>query len=238
MERDMILGAKNNPVKRMTVTLRWFSHATFQIKTENEVIYVDLYRRKKHEENVPEITEPASFILVTHAHGDHCDPKAISKVRKADTVVIAPEDCRKKIGGDVTSLKTGQEITIRDVQIKAVHAYNVKRFRSPGNPYHPEGYGVGYLVSIEGMNIYHAGDTDVIPEMSDLGHVDVALLPTGDTYTMDNQEGAEAVAAVKPRYAIPMHTWDKSTDEFRDAAESRTDTRVVQLAEGEEFTVD
>ena len=222
----------------MTVTVRWIAHATFQIKSDRENIYVDLYWRKKYAERVPEPSDPATIILSTHNHGDHCDPKAMAMVRTDDSIIIAPKDCAKKIDGDVKSLEPGDEFSIRDVKIKAVQAYNVKRFRQPGQPYHPKGYGVGYLITVEGKTIYHAGDTDVIPEMENLGSIDVALLPSGDTYTMDNADAAEAALIIKPKYAIPMHTWDKSTDEFKQKVESDSDIKAIQLGEGEEFVLD
>lgn len=222
----------------MTVTIRWIAHSGFQIKSDRENIYVDLYWRKKYADRVSEPSDSATIILSTHNHGDHCDPNAMDMVRTDDSIIIAPSNCAEKIGGDVKSLEPGNEITIRDVKIKAVQAYNVKRFRQPGQPYHPKGYGVGYLITVEGKTIYHAGDTDVIPEMENLGGIDVALLPSGDTYTMDNIDAAEAALITKPKYAVPMHTWDKSTDEFKQKVEADSDIKVVQLKEGDEFTLD
>ena len=214
----------------MSVVIKSLAHAGFQIKGGGKVLYVDL-----EEHAAP--SEPADIILVTHSHHDHCDPSRIKKVRTANTVVIAPADCVSKIGGDVTSLKPGEETVIDTVKVKAVEAYNYKRFRSPGNPYHPKGLGVGYMVIIEGKTIYHAGDTDFIPEMKELGHVDAALLPTGDTYTMDNAEGAEAAVAINPVITIPMHTWGKSSEEFKSKVETNSSTKVVVLKEGEEYTL-
>jgi L-ascorbate metabolism protein UlaG (beta-lactamase superfamily) len=222
----------------MTVTIRWIAHSGFQIKSDKENIYVDLYWRKKHAERVSEPSDPATIILSTHNHGDHCDANAIEMVRTNDSIIIAPNDCAEKIGGDVKSLEPGEKLTVRDVKIRAVHAYNVKRFRKPGQPYHPKGYGVGYLITVEGKTIYHAGDTDIIPEMETLGDVDVALLPSGDTYTMDNADAAEAALIIKPRYAIPMHTWDNSTDEFKQKIEADSDIKVTQLVEGDEFALE
>jgi len=150
--------------------------------------------------------------------------------------VVAPANCGEKLGSNFTSLEPGEETNIQGVEVKALHAYNVKRFRSPGQPYHPKGYGVGYLLTVEGNTIYFAGDTDVIPEMKELGQVDVALLPCGDTYTMDNTDAAEATKTIKPKVVIPMHTWDKSIEEFRKSVEASTDTKFVALKEGEEYT--
>lgn len=218
------------------VTIRWLGHASFQIKSDEKVVYLDLYRSKELRKRVPDDLEPASVVLVTHAHNDHCFPEAINEVRTDDTIVVAPKDCGEKLDYAFESLKPGEESSFHDIEVKAVHAYNVKRFRSPGNPYHPKGFGVGYLVKLEGKTIYFAGDTDVIPEMNEMGPVDVALLPCGDTYTMDNEDAAEATKMIKPKVVIPMHTWDKSIDAFKNGV-SATETRFVALKEGEEFTI-
>lgn len=204
------------------------AHACFQIKAGGKIMYTDPGEHAT-------LPEKADIILVTHSHYDHCDPSKIKKVRTPDTVVIAPADCASKIGGTVTSLKPGEKTTIGDIKVKAVEAYNYKRFRSPGNPFHPKGFGVGYIMTVEGKTIYHAGDTDFIPEMKEIGHVDVALLPTGDTYTMDNSEGAEAAVSINPGIAVPMHTWGKDTGEFKKTVESSSTTKVVVLQQGEEY---
>lgn len=213
----------------MTLSIKWLGHASFQIRAEEKTIYVDPYEG--------EYSEKADLILVTHSHSDHCDTAKIEGVRKADTVTIAPEDCVSKIGGNVKTLKPGEETTIHNIKVKAVEAYNYKRFRSRGNPFHPKGFEVGYLITAEGKTIYHAGDTDFIPEMRHLGHVDVALLPSGDTYTMNNVEASEAVMAVSPEIAIPMHRWDTDPKEFKKRVEASSDVKVVVLRKGEEYRV-
>ena len=214
----------------MSVSIKWLAHACFQIKAGGKIIYTDPGENSN-------LSEMADIIVVSHSHFDHLDPSEIKKVQKPDTVVIAPKDCGSKISGTVKSLKPGEEMTIGDIRVKAVEAYNYKRFRSPGNPFHPKGSGVGYLVTTEGKTIYHAGDTDFIPEMKELGHVDVALLPTGDTYTMDMSEGADAAAAINPGIVIPMHTWGKDTGEFKKKVETQSTTRVLLMKEGEEYQV-
>jgi len=173
--------------------------------------------------------------LVTHSHFDHCDPDKIESVEKKDTVIIAPKDCASKIGKNIRTLKPGEETSVDKITVKAVEAYNVRRFRSPGNPFHPKGFGVGYLINAEGKTIYHAGDTDLIPEMRQLGCIDVALIPSGGTYTMDNPEAAEAAVAVNPKVAIPMHRWDTEPEDFKKRVEAVSDVKVVILREGEEF---
>jgi L-ascorbate metabolism protein UlaG (beta-lactamase superfamily) len=215
----------------MAVLIKWLAHAGFQIKADGKTIYVDL-------EKCGKAFEKADLILVTHSHTDHCDPDKIKQVRASNTVVIAPADCVTKIDGDVKTLKAGEETTVfGSIKVKAVEAYNVKRFRSPSQPFHPKGFGVGYLITVEGETIYHAGDTDMIPEMSRLGHVDVALLPSGDTYTMDNLEAADAAVAIKPVTAIPMHRWNTNPQKFKEKVEAKSNIRVAVLHEDEEIQV-
>ena len=210
--------------------IKWLAHASFQIKAEGKIIYVDL-------EKYGEATEKADLILVTHSHTDHCDPDKIKNVLKEDTVIIAPKDCASIIGRNVKTLRLGEEISVDNIMVKAVEAYNYKRFRSPGNPHHPKGFGVGYLIKVEGKTIYHAGDTDFIPEMRKVGPVDVVLLPSGGTYTMDNAEAAEAAIAINPKIVIPMHRWDTNPEEFKKKVEANSNIKVVMPREGEEYQV-
>jgi L-ascorbate metabolism protein UlaG (beta-lactamase superfamily) len=218
----------------MVVYVKWLGHASFQIRTTDKVIYIDLKKYGK----VIETSEKADIVLVTHNHSDHCSPPKIQKLGKKDTVVVAPKNCASRIGGNVRTIKPGEEITVANVAIEAVEAYNIKRFKPSGKPWHPKGYGVGYLIKVEGRTIYHAGDTDFIPEMHNLKTIDLALLPTGDKYTMDNAEAAEAAFAISPRTAMPMHTWEKDRDEFKRKVEANSKTKVVLLQEGEEYKLD
>jgi L-ascorbate metabolism protein UlaG (beta-lactamase superfamily) len=214
----------------MVTAIKYLAHAGFQITAKNKVIYVDL-------EAYGKASEKADLILITHSHTDHCDRSKINEVCKADTVIIAPADCASKIGKKVKTLKPGEETKVNGITVKAVDAYNYKRFRSPGNPYHPKGFGVGYLITADGKTIYHAGDTDFVPEMRRLGHVDVALIPSGDTYTMDNAEAALATVAINPKIVIPMHRWKTNPEEFKDKVEADSKIKVLVLQEGEEYKI-
>lgn len=213
----------------MGITVKWLGHASFLIKADERNIYIDPYEGR--------YAEKADAILVTHSHFDHCDLSRINEVRKEDTVIVAPPDCASKIGGKVMSLRPGEKTTIGDIIVEAAEAYNVRRFRSPGNPFHPKGFGVGYLITIAGKTIYHAGDTDLIPEMKELRdrHITLALLPSGGTYTMDNEEAAEATLAINPEVVIPMHRWDTDPEEFKRKVEASSKTRVILLKPGEEI---
>lgn len=213
----------------MGLSVKWLGHASFIIKAEGKTIYIDPYEG--------EYCDKADLVLVTHSHHDHCDPTKINKVRGDHTTIIAPADCASMIGGEVRTLKPGEKATVGPIIVEATEAFNYKRFRSPGNPYHPKGLGVGYLITAKGKTIYHAGDTDRIPEMDRLGKVDLALLPSGGTYTMDNPDAVEAALAIKPKAAIPMHRWDTDPTEFKRGVEDKSRIKVVTLKPGREFTL-
>ncbi|MEM3532316.1 MAG: MBL fold metallo-hydrolase [Candidatus Methanomethyliaceae archaeon] len=210
------------------VTIKWLGHAAFQIRGKDKIVYLDLGEGAKP-------SDKADLVLISHSHWDHFDPKVIERVTKADTLVIAPKDCAKNLKANVKTIEPGESLKIGDLEVMAVHAYNVKRFRSPGVPFHPKGFGVGYVLTIDGKSIYHAGDTDLIPEMKELKRVDVAILPTGDTYTMDNSEAAEATLTINPKIAIPMHRWTTDPEEFRRKVEAGSRVSVRVLKEGEEI---
>ncbi|TRO56289.1 MBL fold metallo-hydrolase, partial [Candidatus Bathyarchaeota archaeon] len=148
-----------------------------------------------------------------------------------------PPECGKKLGTEVLSLKPGEAVNIDGVLIEAVEAYNFKRFRSPGTPFHPRGIGVGYLVTAEDKTIYHVGDSDFIDEMKELKDIDVMLVPSGGTYTMDCPEAAEATIAVHPKKAAPMHIWDTDPAEYKKLVEKGCDTEVIIMKPGESITL-
>ena len=180
------------------VTINWLGHSGFMIEGEGKTIYIDPYVLP---ENV-DFEDMADIILITHEHYDHCSPDAIRKLRKEDTTTLIPENCSLKFRGDARRIMEGDVLTeglaIKDMDIEVVPAYNINK------PSHPKGLGVGYIIKVEGIRIYHAGDSDLIPEMKEI-IADVALLPIGGTYTMDESEAADAAVAIAPKVVIPMH---------------------------------
>ncbi len=187
-------------VKIGNVTVTWLGHASFMI-TGSKTVYVDPYV-------LPDNATKADYILVTHEHFDHCDVNNINSLKKEETRIIGPLDCVTKLTGKTNSVKPGEYFSYRDgFRAEAVEAYNTNKFRSGNQVFHPRGLGVGFVLIIDGVKIYHAGDTDSIPEMKDLANqsIDVALLPVGGTYTMTVEEASEAAQVIKPKQLIPMH---------------------------------
>lgn len=184
------------------IELGWLGHAGFLISNK-KIIYIDPYNISK--------TEPkADIILITHSHYDHCSIADMQKITKRGTIVVIPPDCQSKITKleevNMQIMEIGDEIDLEGVKVKAVPAYNPeKQFHQKSEGWH------GYLIKFENVVIYHAGDTDIIPEMEKLTGYGkdknefVALLPVGGTYTMTAEEAAKAALIIKPTLAIPMH---------------------------------
>lgn len=190
-------AAEVAPLEKLVANIHWMGHDAFRIDGKEAVIYIDPYRLKGG--------PPADLILITHEHADHASPADVEKIRKADTVIVTTAAAASKFTGEVRTVKPGDEQTVKGVRIRAVAAYNLTKFRSPGVPFHPkEASHVGFVITVDGVRIYHAGDTDFIPEMAGLAP-DVALLPVSGTYVMTAEEAVEAAASIGSKVAVPMH---------------------------------
>ncbi len=146
--------------------------------------------------------------------------------------MIAPMQCVKELGKSITVVKPGDTINVEDIIIKAVPAYNTKGGNST-KKVHRMGQGVGYVLEVAGNRIYHAGDTDLIPEMHHLGVLDLALLPIGGTYTMDIEEATNAALAINAGTVVPIHHLRANPNDFKNNVESKSDIAVVVPEIGE-----
>ena len=215
-----------NTMEYKGIKIEWLNHhAGFLITTKNDRrIFIDPWEIKKE--------ESADIILITHSHYDHFSPDDIRRIKTNSTSVIAPIDCREKISGAFKRAGPGTRINEDGIVIEAVPAYNIRRFRAPGEPFHPaEKKWNGYVIDIDGILIYHSGDTDFIEEMKELKNIDVALVPCGGIYTMDGREAGEACNAFMPKVAVPMH-WGKIVGTRKDAddfaAHFKGETRILE----------
>jgi L-ascorbate metabolism protein UlaG (beta-lactamase superfamily) len=182
--------------KELVKKLHWLGHDSFRLDGP-PVIYFDPWKLKGR-------PPAADLVLVSHEHADHCSPDDVKTVSGPDTVVIAAATAAEELPG-AQAVRPGDRLTAAGVEIEAVRAYNINKFRAPGVPFHPpEAEHVGYVVTVDGVRIYFAGDTDHIPEMADIA-CDVALLPVSGTYVMTVEEGADAARTLGPQIAVPMH---------------------------------
>lgn len=179
--------------------IHWLGHDAFRIDGP-PAIYIDPY------ELAPGVPK-ADLILITHDHADHCSPDDVAQIQKDDTVIVTVAAAAEKLeSGAIEIVAPGDRVTVKGVRVEAVPAYNVNKFRRPGVPFHPKDAGyVGFVVTVGDQRIYHAGDTDHIPEMADLNEIDIALLPVSGKYVMTVDEAVEAARTIQPGLVIPMH---------------------------------
>jgi L-ascorbate metabolism protein UlaG (beta-lactamase superfamily) len=177
----------------MIERIEWLGHGSFRIQGM-PLIYIDPWR-------VPRNAFHADIILISHDHYDHCSTADVDKLRGPGTVVISNGSVTSLLD-DVTVLRPWQVFNVDRASIKAVPAYNA---------HHPKEFGgLGFVISLDQYDIYYAGDTDLIPEMSSI-QPDIAILPIGGRQTMDINTAVEAVRRLRPRWVIPSH-WGSTSE--------------------------
>ena len=182
-----------------------FCHDSFLVKGGSINIYFDPFKLHGDEPK-------ADYIFISHEHFDHFSPDDIHKVIKDSTVLFMNEMTGDEIDGlydnKIVIIRPGDSIDFKDLHIKGVPAYNINKFREPGKVYHPkEDKKLGFIVTFNGVKIYHTGDTDHIPEMDSLASekIDLLFIPVSGTYVMTPAEAVEAASKIKADMSIPMH---------------------------------
>jgi len=193
--KDQSTDECKNNIDKLVKNIHWIEQACFRIDAGKYTVYID-------PNSVPDNIK-ADVILITHPHGDHWSQAELDKIVKPTTILIAPAEIvyNGQIGKRII-LKPGEEYNFSgNIKIKAVPAYNIDKTWA-----HPkENNWVGYLIKINGVTIYHAGDTELIPEMKTFS-ADIAMLPLGQTYTFNSvDDAAQAAKDVHAKLAIPMH---------------------------------
>ena len=174
---------------------RWFKQSAYVWRGDNKTVYIDPWGLQGE---LPE----ADVVFLTHAHFDHFQPDEIERVRRAETVIVAPRDIAQDLSGEIQAVAPGDSGEVAGVRYQAVPAYNIVEGREENHP--KENNWVGYILTLGDSTYYHAGDTDHLQEL-DAVHADVAFVPIGGTYTMDVPEAAGLVKTIQPQLAVPMH---------------------------------
>ena len=171
------------------------THSSIRI-AGNQIIYFDPF-------HVEAETHDADIIC--HEHFDHYSPEDLAKVKNAATILVCPKTMKDSLNNsgiseEFTELVTpGDELEINGVRIQAVPAYNI------GKQFHPQqNQWVGYLVTMNEVTYYIAGDTDINEDVKKV-QCDVAMIPVGGTYTMTAEEAAELTEMIHPKAAVPTH---------------------------------
>lgn len=188
------------------IVLQRIAHDCFLVSNGKINFYFDPF--KIESEELPK----AEYIFITHEHFDHFSIDDIKKIVKESSVLFMNEMTKKELGSQLTNkvvtIKPGDSIDYNGIHIKGVPAYNINKFREQGIVYHPkEDKKLGFIVTFDGIKIYHAGDSDNISEMENLKeeNIDILLIPVSGTYVMTPQEASEAAIIINAKVAIPMH---------------------------------
>lgn len=172
-------------------------HSSIKIN-KGKVIYIDPFRITKNYND-------ADIIFITHDHYDHYSEEDIDKIKKQDTIIVAPKKLFTKIlekgfeKDNIITVEPNKKYNVKGINFETIPAYNINK------QFHPkENAWVGYIIELEGVKYYIAGDTDITPENKEV-KCDVAFVPVGGTFTMNYKEAAELVNEIKPKIAIPIH---------------------------------
>ena len=172
-------------------------HSSIRI-SKNKVIYIDPFKIDKNYND-------ADIVFITHDHFDHYSEEDIDKVINENTTIIIPEELLTKIlrkginKNAVITVESNKEYMVQGIKFETIPAYNTSK------TFHPkENDWVGYIITLDGIRYYIAGDTDITEENRKV-KCDVAFVPVGGTYTMDFKEAAQLINEIQPKIAVPIH---------------------------------
>lgn len=212
--------------------ISWLGHATFKIVSDSgKIIYLDAYQ-------IPEdVKDKADITVSSHDHFDHFDKKSIQKLTKEGTINLGPQSIGKKLTRvNGKALDFGEVFEHEGIKIELIPGYTAHKIPVT----HPKSAGgAGTIVEIEGKKIYHAGDSDRIPEMKELAskNITVALLPCGGQYTMDMDMATDCALDIKPEIVVPMHNWDENLNKFKELMEKKDPNIKVEILENKTLKI-
>ena len=172
-------------------------HSSIRIN-KDKIIYIDPFKIDKNYND-------ADIVFITHDHYDHYSEEDIDKVINKNTTIIIPEELltkllRKGINKNaIITVEPNVKNMVQGIKFETIPAYNTNK------SFHPkENDWVGYIITLNDIRYYVAGDTDITEENRKV-KCDVAFVPVGGTYTMDFKEAAQLINEIQPKIAVPIH---------------------------------
>ena len=208
-------------VVEMLERLTWIKESTYRWAGDGLTVYIDVWGAR-------EDPVPADVIFITHAHYDHFDLDDLAKIRRDDTVVVAPRDVAAELSGEVIAVTPGETVEARGVKGETVPAYNIVEHRLGKHP--KENGWVGYVLDLGGTMHYFSGDTDHLPELDQIRADGAFVCVGGDPFVMAPQEAADLVKAINPSVAVPNHYgWPVGTPANAEAFKKAADPVPVEI---------
>ena len=209
----------------MLENIECLGHSTIKFNKMGTIIYVDPY-------NIEEESHDADIIFVTHSHYDHYSEENISKIKRDDTKIVVTSDLGNNVidygfmSSDVTIVLPNNKYEVDGIKFSTINSYNINK------QFHPkENNWVGYIIELECIKYYIAGDTDINEDNKNV-KCDVAFVPVGGTYTTTAKEAAEFVNIIKPKVAVPIHYGtivgsEEDANIFRDNVEDNIEVKIM-----------
>jgi L-ascorbate metabolism protein UlaG (beta-lactamase superfamily) len=185
-----------------TVRFHALVHASIRVEYDGKEIEIDPVTKLGNRTVDFTAMPKADYIFVTHEHQDHFDREALKILTAQQTCLVTNKRCADMLGSGKV-MANGDKLQLADdITVEAVPAYNITEGRQQ---YHPKGRDNGYILTIDGLRIYIAGDTEDIPEMASVSDIDIAFLPCNQPFTMTTDQLVRAARIVKPKVLFPYH---------------------------------